>query len=93
MDIEKRFEELTDKAEEVGGTSKPLGRTGINTVDPEVFEAWAASVLYLIKEAFSEDSTHFVNFKNLHDAFDGTEDKYKRSKGAFLAAREDYAKK
>ncbi len=82
--INKRFEELLKKAEDIADTESE------EAVDTEKFHEWGTSVLSLINRIFGEDSDHYKNFKKFYDKFDGYADSFKDCRGILIAAKEDH---
>lgn len=92
----KRFDELSQKAKEIGSAIKQTGLTIVATnapvyyVDEGKFYEWATSVLNLLQRAFGIESVHYVSFDKHLNNFRGRLTEFERCRAIFIAAKEDY---
>jgi uncharacterized protein (UPF0332 family) len=84
----KRFDELEGKAEKVNKTYHKSEY--LEHVDIELYDEWSTSVLSLFKRIFGEKSDHYSNFKILYSVHAGRFNTFRRCRGIFNAAKEDY---
>jgi hypothetical protein len=68
--IEKRFEELVSRINEVDKTIRDVGYGQVN-VGQEQFMTWATSCLALLRQVFGEDSIHYKYFNRDFESFNG----------------------
>ena len=85
--IDKRFEELTRRMEQVDVVRNA---SGVSRVNSEAWEGWSTSVLNLLEISFGPNSIHYQNFKNIYDNFRRSEEQLGSARGVFRAAKEDY---
>jgi hypothetical protein len=92
--VKKRFEELSNGADEILAKKEVdfttrEGKTYFN-VDDAAFRGWATSALHLIQKVFGEDSIHFLNFSEHCQTSGPSDHDLLVCRGIFLAAKEDY---
>jgi hypothetical protein len=88
--ISKRYEELAYAMNQVGVTQHPNGWEEVNV---QRWNEWVTSVLNLVNASFGADSIHFKQVTRAMDSSEkhGMGFAVDSAKGAFLAARADFA--
>lgn len=89
--IEKRFEELKERTQDVDRTVRKGSAGFSDSVDQEKFMTWGMSAMTLLSQVFGMKSIQYQQFKGYYDKFNGwIADHYVNCKSVFMAAYDDY---
>ena len=92
--IQRRFEELTAKAEAVSAQRQydftdDMGKQYF-TIPSPAFHEWATNVQNLLGRTFGQDSIHYLKFSKRAEEFREFVSGFEDCRAIFKAAREDY---
>jgi hypothetical protein len=82
--IRRRFRELEEEAKQVWNEDRS------QTINYEVYQRWATSVLSILESIFGKMSSHHQNFRKSYDNFKWNQHDIESATGIFQAAKRDY---
>lgn len=88
--IQKKFEELADKAKKVNSSQQVTDVAAF--VDSKKFQEWATAALNLLQKVFGEKSLYYLNFQAIYSKIINIayKESFDNCRAIFQAAREEY---